>query len=147
MQLAASNSTSERLCYTLTSPPVSGTTRPRISASRKCTSGLHQTPTASLRSLTITCSRISSALTKTLPYLSEAESWLNCLVSTDWSITDHLLIVSLKVHTSIVTHPQIPSRYSASPSNARSNFKISSPVFFNSLSKTRPVLLATRQQC
>jgi hypothetical protein len=40
------------------------------------------------------CSRLSLALTKPLPYLSEAESSLNCLVSTAWSRTDHLVIVS-----------------------------------------------------
>jgi len=35
----------------------------------------------------------------------------------------------------------------ASPSNTRSKCKISSPILFNSLSKTRHVLRATRQQC
>jgi len=114
VQLAASSSTAKRLCYTLVSPPVSGTTRPRIFASRKYTSGLHQTPTASLRDLTIAYSRLSSALTNPLPYLSEAQSSLNCLESTAWSRTDHLEIVSLKVHTSIVTQLNLASGCSAS---------------------------------
>jgi len=76
-----------------TSPPVSGMTRPKISASRKYTFGLPQTPAASSRHLTIACSQLSSALTTRLPYLSDAESSLNCLVSTAWSRTDHLVIV------------------------------------------------------
>ena len=106
--MAALNSTAKCLCYTLTSPPVSGMTRPKISASRKYTSGLHKTPAASLRHFTIACSRLSSALTKPLSYLSEAaDSSLNCRMSTAWSRTDHLVIVSLKAHTSIVTQPHL----------------------------------------
>ena len=161
MQWAALNSTPECLCYTLTSPPVSGMTRPKISTSRKYTYGLHQTPEASLRHLTIACSRLSSALTKPLPYLSEAKSSLNCLMSTTWSRMDHVVIVSLKARTSIVTQPHLASGCSASPSNARSKCKISSHILFNSktrhvdpsclqrpvMSKTRHVLRTTRQQC
>ena len=101
-------------------------TRPKVSASRKCTSELHQTPAASLRHFTITCSWLSSALTNPLPYLSEAESLLNYLVSTVWSRTDSFLIDSLKEHTSVVTQTHIASGCLAAPSNARrscENFK------------------------
>jgi len=146
VQSAASNSTAERLCCTLISPPVSGMTRPKISTSRKSTVGLHKTLTASFRHPTITCSRLSSAPTKQLPCLSAAESLLNCLESTVWSRTDHLVIVSLKVHISIATLPHLASGCSASPSNARSRSKISSPILPNSVSKTRHVLRATHQQ-
>jgi len=41
---------------------------------------------------------------------------LNCLESTAWSRTDHLVIVSLEVRISIVTVPHLTSGCSASPS-------------------------------
>ena len=52
---------------------------------------------------------ISSAPTKQLPYLSAAELLLNCLESTAWSRTYHLVIVSLRVRISIVTLPHLAS--------------------------------------
>ena len=136
---AIGSSTAERLCYTLTSPPVSGMTWPWISASRKYTSGLHQTPAASLRHLTAVCSRLFSALKKPLQYLSEADSSQNCLVSTAWSRTDHLVIVSFKAHwhTSTVTQSHLASGCSASPSNARSKCKVWSPILSTSEKFTR----------
>jgi len=81
----------------------------------------------------IACSWLSSAPTKQLPYLSAAESVIICLESTAWSRTKHLVIVSLKVRISIVTLPHLASS-SASPSNARLRYKISSPILSNSLS-------------
>ena len=140
--MAASNSTAERRCYTQTSQLVSGMTRPKISVSRKSTFGLQQILAASFRHPTIACSRLSSAPTKQLPYLSAAESLLNCLESTAWSRTDHLVIVSLKVRISIVTLPHLASECSASPSNARLSNRISSPILSNSCH----VLRAIRQQ-
>ena len=89
---------------------------------------------------------ISSAPTKQLPYLSADELLPNCLESTAWSRTYHLVIVSLRVRISIVTLPHLASGCSASPSNARIRYKISSPILSNSLSKTRHVLRAIRQQ-
>ena len=145
--MAVPNSTAERLCYTLTSPPISWMTQPKVSASRKYTSDLHQTPAASSRHRTIACSQLSSALTTRLPYLSDAESSLICLVSTTWSKTDRLVIVSLKARTSIVTQPHLASECSALHFNARSHCKISSYNFFNSLPKTHHVLRVPRQEC
>ena len=103
--MAASSNTAERLCYMLASTPVSGMTRPRISGSRRHFSGHHQTPAASLRHLTSACNRLCSAPTKLSLCLLDAESSLNCLVSTAWS--DHLVIVSLKAHIFIVTQPHL----------------------------------------
>jgi len=108
--------------------------------------GLQQILAASFRHPTIAYNRLSSAPTKLLPYLSAAESLFNYLESTAWSRTDHLVIVSLKVRISIVTLPHLSSGCSASPSNARLRYKISSPILSNSLSKTRHVLRAIRQQ-
>ena len=95
------------------------------------------------------CSRLSSAFTKPLPYLSEAQLSLNCLVSTVWSRTDHLVIILLTENTSIVTQPHLASGCSASTSNARSKCKpeISNHILFNFFSKIRHVSCATRQQC
>ena len=83
------------------------------------------------------------ALTKPLLYLSEVKSLLNSLVSTAWSRTDHLEIVLLKAHTSIVTQLHLASGCSASPSNARWECKISSSILSSSLSKTHQVSRAT----
>jgi len=62
---------------------------------------------SNVRLLTIACSWLSLALTKPSLYLSDAESSLNCLVKTAWSTTGHLVVVSLKAHTSIVTQPHL----------------------------------------
>ena len=62
---------------------------------------------------TIACSRLSSAPTQLLLCLLAAEPSLNCPVNTAWSRTDHLVIVSLKVRTSIVTPPHLASGCSA----------------------------------
>jgi len=59
---------------------------------------------------------------------------------------DHLVIVSLKVRTSIVTLPHCTSGFSVSPSKAKSKCKISSSILSNFLSKTRDVLRATHQR-
>ena len=99
-----------------------------------------------LQTPTIACNRLSSAPTKQLLYLSVVESLLNCLENTAWSRTDHLVIVSSKVRISIVTLPHLASGCSASSSNAGLRYEISSPILSNSLSKTRHVLRATRQQ-
>jgi len=93
----------------LASPPVSGMTRQRISGSRRYFSGGHQMPAESLRHLTTACSRLFLALTKLLPYILDVEASPICLVSTAWSRTDRLVIVSLKAHTSIVTQPDLSS--------------------------------------
>ena len=82
-----------------------------------------------------------SAPTKQLPYLSAAESLLNCLETR----TDYLVIVSLKVRISVVTLPHLASGCLASTSNARLRYKILSPILY-SLSKTRHVLGAIHHQ-
>ena len=105
--------TAERFCYTLTSPSVFWDDTIKDINIKKVYFWGHKTPAVSLRHLTIACCQISSALTKSLPYLLEAESSLNCLVSTAWSRTKHLVIVSLKAHTCIVTQSHLPSWCSA----------------------------------
>ena len=66
-----------------------------------------------------------------------------------WNFEDYsdpLAIVLSKARISIVSPLHLASGCSASPSNARSKCKTSSPTLSNFLSKTRHALCAARQQ-
>ena len=145
--MAALNSTAERLCYTQTNKPTRFWDDATKDFSIKKVYFWASTDTrGKLRTPHDRMQPAFFGTCKTVAVFSAAESLLNCLDSTAWSRTDHLVIVLLKVRISMVTLPHLASRCSTSPSNARLWYKISSPILSNSLSKTRHVLSAICQQ-
>jgi len=105
VQLAASYSTAERLCYTLTSLPVSGKTRQKISAQRKFTVWASPDTRGKLRT---PHDRMQPAFLGTYKIIAVPfDSRIVAQLPREHRLvrTDHLVIVSLKVRTSIVTLP------------------------------------------